>query len=578
MLDIGGQFDLNTGIASTGTGFLTIANGGQLANGAGNFFDTFIGVGTGSTGGVTVTGAGSSWTSTGAVLVGSSGANGSLTLDGRGTADFGALFVGSSLADFTGLPITNGSGPSTGTLTVTGGSQLTAAFFADAGVGRGATGTVTVSGVDSSLSSDGGVLVGVLGGHGTLTVVDGGTLTTGPNGPFPFSVIGGGGPSDMGMGPPINGGIGIATISGPGSTWTNTGGLNVGGFLDPNNGTLYPGIGILTIANGARVTSTGGLNANSGLPDSIGLGAGAVGTAVVTDSGSQWAAAQNLAIGFAGGTGTLTVENGGAVTVDGLLGVGIGIDPFLGGSGTLNVLSGGTVTTNLGGIIGGGDATGIATVSGTGSTWTINGPLFVGGAPDLQLGPGAGTVNVADGGIVRATGGVTLAPEAGSFGTLNIGAAPGSPPVAPGTLDTPTVTFGDGTGAINFNHTATDYVFAPAISGPGAVNQLAGTTILTAADTYTGATTISGGTLGGERFARRYLRHGEGRWDADRHRVDRRAGDSREWWHREWRRLNCRASDGRQRRLLKRSERQHLHHQCRQRRWRRSEHRKSFRQ
>ena len=45
-LDIGGQFDGNTGIATTGTGFLTIANGGQLANGAGNFFDTFIGVGT----------------------------------------------------------------------------------------------------------------------------------------------------------------------------------------------------------------------------------------------------------------------------------------------------------------------------------------------------------------------------------------------------------------------------------------------------------------------------------------------------------------------------------------------------
>src|SRR4029077_6182751 len=34
-LDIGGQFDLNTGIASTGTGFLTVANGGQLANSTG---------------------------------------------------------------------------------------------------------------------------------------------------------------------------------------------------------------------------------------------------------------------------------------------------------------------------------------------------------------------------------------------------------------------------------------------------------------------------------------------------------------------------------------------------------------
>ena len=227
------------------------------------------------------------------------------------------------------------------------------------------------------------------------------------------------------------------------------------------------------------------------------------------------------------------------------VGVGVGIDQYLGGIGALNVLNGGTLNTNVGGFIGAGDATGIATVSGAGSTWIINGPLFVGGAPDLQLGPGTGTVNIADGGIVRATGGVTLAPEAGSLGTLNIGAAPGSPPVAPGTLDSPTVTFGDGTGAINFNHTATDYVFAPAISGPGAVNQLAGTTVLTAANTYTDATTISGGTLVVNGSLGDTSVTVSGRWDADRHRFDRRSGDSREWWHPERRRLNCWASDDR---------------------------------
>ena len=183
-------------------------------------------------------------------------------------------------------------------------------------------------------------------------------------------------------------------------------------------------------------------------------------------------------------------------------------------------------------------------MSGTGSTWIINGPLSAGGAPDLQLGPGTGTVNIADGGIVRATGGVTLAPEAGSFGTLNIGAAPGSPPVTPGTLNSPTVTFGGGTGAINFNHTATDYVFAPTISGLGALNQLAGTTVLRAADTYTGATTISGGTLvvNGSLGDTSVI---GGAWDADRHRFDCRSGDGREWWHPERRRLNRRASDDR---------------------------------
>ena len=88
-----------------------------------------------------------------------------------------------------------------------------------------------------------------------------------------------------------------------------------------------------------------------------------------------------------------------------------------------------------------------------------------------------------------------IATTAGAIGTLNIGASAGSPAAAPGTLTAPSVAFGAGTGTINFNHTSADYVFAPAISGDGAVNVLAGTTILTANNTYTGGTTISAGTL-----------------------------------------------------------------------------------
>jgi fibronectin-binding autotransporter adhesin len=49
--------------------------------------------------------------------------------------------------------------------------------------------------------------------------------------------------------------------------------------------------------------------------------------------------------------------------------------------------------------------------------------------------------------------------------------------------------------AINFNHTDTGYTLAALISGAGVVNQLAGTTILTGNNSYTGATTISGGVL-----------------------------------------------------------------------------------
>jgi outer membrane autotransporter protein len=88
-----------------------------------------------------------------------------------------------------------------------------------------------------------------------------------------------------------------------------------------------------------------------------------------------------------------------------------------------------------------------------------------------------------------------IATNAGAIGTLNIGAAAGSPAAAPGTLNAPSVAFGAGTGAINFNHTFSDYVFAPAISGNGTVNVLAGTTIFTGANTYSGPTNVDAGRL-----------------------------------------------------------------------------------
>jgi autotransporter-associated beta strand protein len=103
-------------------------------------------------------------------------------------------------------------------------------------------------------------------------------------------------------------------------------------------------------------------------------------------------------------------------------------------------------------------------------------------------------LTIADGGTVS-SGEFVVAADRRSIGTLNIGAGPGDPPTAPGTLNTAAVLFGGGTGTINFNHTSTNYVFAPAINGDGSVNVLSGITALTANNTYTGGTTISGGAL-----------------------------------------------------------------------------------
>ena len=123
-------------------------------------------------------------------------------------------------------------------------------------------------------------------------------------------------------------------------------------------------------------------------------------------------------------------------------------------------------------------------MTGAGSLWSDIAGIRIGNS-------GTGTLTIAEGGIVAAPN-VVIANNAGSTGTLNIGAAAGNPAAAPGTLTATSVAFGAGTGTINFNHTSTDYVFAPAISGNGTVNVFAGTTTLTAANSYSGATNVIG--------------------------------------------------------------------------------------
>ena len=141
-----------------------------------------------------------------------------------------------------------------------------------------------------------------------------------------------------------------------------------------------------------------------------------------------------------------------------------------------------------------------------GRTGPISGALFV---DDF----GIGTLTIGNGGMVNVgiSVGVAVFPgstrtvntsaasgqpaSAGSTGTLVIGAASGQVAVAPGTLTTPSVAFGDGTGRIVFNHTASNYTFAPTLSGPGLVEVDAGSKIQTANNTDTRATTISGGAL-----------------------------------------------------------------------------------
>ena len=137
--------------------------------------------------------------------------------------------------------------------------------------------------------------------------------------------------------------------------------------------------------------------------------------------------------------------------------------------------------------------------------FTITGDVTFSGFPTpptwnagtLRVGfTGPGAVTISDGGVVNAVSTI-IASVAGSTGALNFGAPAGSPPAPTGTIVTPTIAFGDGTGQIVFNHTDPLTVSA-LISGFGTVTQLSGTTTLTApsfGNSYTGTTTVAGGTL-----------------------------------------------------------------------------------
>jgi outer membrane autotransporter protein len=268
-------------------------------------------------------------------------------------------------------------------------------------------------------------------GTGILTIQNGGTLVD------QFGAIGN-----------LPGGVGTVIVTGGGSSWQNVndvvvGGLGTGTLIIQNGGSAQDG----TIAS-----STGG---------TIGQSAGSTGTVIVTGAGSNWINGPSGGLNIGSfGTGTLVIASGGRV---------IDITPLV---------------TNVGFRAG---SQGTVTVTGAGSLWSDIAGINIGNS-------GAGTLTIADAGVVIAPT-VVIAANAGSTGTLNIGAAAGNPAAAPGTLTAPSVAFGAGTGAINFNHTSFDYVFAPAISGNGTVNVFAGTTILTAANSYSGPTNVDGGTL-----------------------------------------------------------------------------------
>lgn len=158
-------------------------------------------------------------------------------------------------------------------------------------------------------------------------------------------------------------------------------------------------------------------------------------------------------------------------------------------SGSLTVAAGGKVRAMAvtAGDKAGGD--GNVTVTGAGSS-------LIADAITIGL-SGTGALTVSDGGSVSpgAGGRIDVARNVGSSGAVNIGAAAGQAAVAPGTL-AGDIRFGAGSGALVFNHIASDYSFSRTISGAGSIRFLSGTTTLTGNSSgFTGATAVEASTF-----------------------------------------------------------------------------------
>jgi len=496
------SFNAHVGTAAGSSGIVTVAGSGSRWSSSGTLhvgdegsgtlrvqaegivsttLSAYVGDAADSVGTVTVEDAGSRWTS--ANLFIGYGGDGTLNIRNSGLVISQSSFVGSQLGSIGAVSV-NGSGSSwslndltvggagTGRLDITDGGEVISGI-GYIGFGNGANGEVTVDGVGSTwgdVNSTNDLYVGV-GGNGALSITGGGTVF-----------------NNSGILGNLSGGRGSVTVNGSGSLWNNTAGLYVG----------RGGVGNLAIESGGRVG-----NSFAYIGDDI----DSAGTVRVDGNGSTWITLNDLSVGEFG-TGSLNINAGGAVANrQGYIGNGTGSigrasvdgagsiwantgELYVGnaGAGSLIISNGGSVFNTNAAIGAGNAASGEVTVTGNGSAWTNDGLLVVGSL-------GSGTLTIANAGRVAANN-LSIGLNGGQ-GRINIGGDPvASGAIAPGILDTQAIRFDAPSAALVFNHTGTNYTFAPELRGDGIVSHLAGTTLLTAnSGSFTGSTDVAGGTL-----------------------------------------------------------------------------------
>jgi T5SS/PEP-CTERM-associated repeat protein len=385
-------------IGNTASGTLTVNGGNDLLSGNG-----YIGYGSGSTGLVAVDGAGSAVTTAQFLVVGEFG-QGTLKVTNHATVSSVSGQIG-EFSGSTGVVTVDGTGSTwnnnssfysiglivgvsgSGTLNITNGGAVTVASATCVGDGAGSTGTIN------------------FGAHG-------GTLTTQSLYASPTQMAGTGTINTCGLVSDVNlvfdSTHGLSqTLTGFGSVTVKLNMSNVGNVGDLGAG--WNGNGSLTIRDGIKVSSPHGfIGRNSGSVgvvtvdgtgstwtntayESLSVGGDGNGTLNIT-GGAMVSIASTGYIGVdSGSTGLVTVDGVGSTWTSNFL-ISVGNS----GDGTLRITNGATVSTTSNGVLGYyGGSTGLVTIDGGGSSWNSN-FLSVGNG-------GRGTLTITGGGAVTAT-------------------------------------------------------------------------------------------------------------------------------------------------------------------------------
>lgn len=361
-----------------------------------------------------------------------------------------------------------------------GGHTEAASFYA--GVYGGSSGAVTVDGTGSLLAVTTELVVGDVG-VGRMELRNGGKATSN------YGYVGYS-PADA---------VSTVAVGGGGAKWEVTGDLSVGHF----------GKGEVNVASGGEVAARTIVLGSSA--------AAAEGKVTVDGGGAFLTATDTLYVGYQG-KGELEISHAGLASA----GVRLSIGAQSGSIGTVTVDGAGSVLSSGDKMIVGDAGRGFLAITNGGYASAI-GEGLVGSAADssgrvdvtqggqLVLGQkltvgdeGLGVLNVSGGGTVTVGGGhgtIAVGQSSTSIGIVAIGGGISNSgpeaPLAPGKLQAARIELGDhGDASLYFNHTGTNYLFAPQILGVGTVNQIAGFTALTAdSSAFSGLTVLQGGTL-----------------------------------------------------------------------------------